>query len=182
MCSRTRGPATAPSLVTWPIRITTVRVPLANCRQREATLAHLRHRAGPAVELGAGQGLDGVRDQHGGSDLRRCRQHGLEVGLAQDQESRRRASEPIRAHPHLLFALLTRHVEHLAPARRERHRHLEHERALADAGVTAHQHQRPRHESSTEHAVELGEPGRAPRSLGHLDARQLARRGGLASA
>ena len=105
-------------------------------------------------------GLDRVDDEHLGPHL-------VEVG---DQVGQRRVgrepqpvgqrAEPLGPELHLRTRLLGRHVEHGGPAAGPRRGHLQQERGLADAGLTAEQRDRARHEPAAQHPVELGHPGR----------------------
>ena len=51
MCSSTRGPASAPSLVTWPIEHEAHALLLGHARQLGGALAHLGHRARRRLQL-----------------------------------------------------------------------------------------------------------------------------------
>ena len=110
-CSSTRGPATAPSLVTWPTRITAQSEPLRHLHHRAGRLAHLPDRARrPGHALGV-QGLDRV--DHAGLralGLER-REHRLERGLGERRDGERALAEPLGAQPHLRRRLLAGDVE-----------------------------------------------------------------------
>ena len=83
--------------------------------------------------------------------------------------SQRGAGEPLGAQLDLRRGLLAGDVERAPAGAREvaeRHRG---ERALADAGRAAEQHERAGHEAPAEHAVELADPGLEPRDPGRLD-------------
>ena len=91
---------------------------------------------------------------------------------------------------HLLPALFGRHVEHGAPERRLGGEDLEQQRAFADARLATEQRDRAGHEPATEHAIELGDPGRHGRAGRGVDLRDgdrglgpgECRRGGRAAA
>ena len=103
-------------------------------------------------------------------------------------ERRVRDAQAAGAQPHLLDRFLAGDVEHAAAGARERGGRLQQQRRLADAGIAADQHGRARHQAAAQHAVQLGDAGRAARrrlgaagQLDELDAparRRLGRRAG----
>ena len=145
--------------------------------QCQGALAHLRHRARAALEVGARQGLDRVHHHRLGGHPGRGLEQRLEVGLAQDEQPLRGLPQSGRAHPHLLLALLAADVEHPAAVAREPHRQLEQQRALADPGVAADQDQRAPHDAAAEHPVQLAEAGAGAVQVPDLDAGERARSG-----
>ena len=99
-CSSTRGPASAPSLVTWPTRITAVPPLLGHPHQPAGHLAHLAHRAGRAGERGGVQHLHRVDHAHVGPLGLDRGHHRVEVGLGHDRHlaaRRRPAARPAAA-------------------------------------------------------------------------------------
>ena len=60
MCSSTRGPASAPSLVTWPTRTMRGAALLGEARELRRAFAHLRDRAGRRGERVGVDGLDRI--------------------------------------------------------------------------------------------------------------------------
>jgi hypothetical protein len=110
-------------------------------QHREPALANLRHRAGPALEIGARHRLDRIHHHRVGRERGSRLEHGLEVGLAQQQKRRRHLAQARGAQTDLLLALLAGHVQDAPALARERHRELQQQRALADPGVAAHEQQ-----------------------------------------
>ena len=98
----------------------------------------------------------------------------LELCLGEHLERAGDVPEPLGAQPHLLGRLLSGEVEHVPAAVTDGPRHLQRERRLADAGITAEQDQRARHEAAAEYAIHLGKAGRHPNGLGELDVAQRA--------
>ena len=158
-CARARaGPATAPSLVTWPTRNTGVRGALGEVQQRE------RRTRAPASPC-PGR-LRGRRATWSGSSPRSPRRAPTCVAAsstASRSVSQRTSSasaeraEPLGAQAHLLLALLARRRSstRARPPARERARELQQQRALADPGIAAHQQQRAGHDAAAEHAIQL---------------------------
>ncbi len=89
-CSSTRGPATAPSLVTWPTSTIVIAVLLGDSQEAPRRLAHLGHRARRRGEVGRPQRLDGVDDRDGGALGREGRRDDVEIGLGHDRDAGRR--------------------------------------------------------------------------------------------
>ena len=78
------------------------------------------------------------------------------VDGGRELERRVGEAQPAGAEPDLIDGFFARHVAHPLAGPRQRGGGLQHEGGFADAGVTADQHDRGRHEPATEHAVELG--------------------------
>ena len=124
MCSSTRGPASAPSFVTWPTSTIVVPVLLASACQLRRAFAHLGDRAGRRRQRVAVDGLD--RIDHADRRLLGVyrRDDLLELDLGQHAHSAFAQTKPARAHRHLRAAFLAGDVErrhlrataHRAPA------------------------------------------------------------------
>ena len=162
MCSRTRGPASVPSLVTWPMRKQAMPLRLATRDEERRRLAHLADAARRRAERGGVQRLHRVDDD--GRRPRRRDELGDRLGrrLADDEHAVLRHAEAVGPQADLLGRLLARDVEDRQPLPRERAARLERERRLADARIAADEHDGALHQPAAEHAVELAEPGRAP--------------------
>ena len=164
MCSSTRGPAMAPSLVTWPTSTS------ANCRrlgeldQLEAGGAHLRDRAGRAVDRVQPHGLDRV-DHHQRGVAGRLQAGGDVAQVDRGGEFQRRVlhAEAAGAQAGLLDRFLAGDVEHAPAGARQAGGRLQQQRGLADAGIAADQDRRGRHQAAAEHAIQFGDAGRAAR-------------------
>ena len=105
----------------------------------------------------------------------------LELGLGEDLDSLRPA-QPLGAQLDLRVGLLAGD-EQRAPVSRDRRERAQQQRRLPHSRLAAEQHERARHETAAEHAVELRHSGRDARCLGHLDVdepeQRLRRRLGL---
>ena len=170
MCSSTRGPASVPSLVTWPTRMTVVPRGLGHAGQLCGAVAHLGHRARRGAELVGVDGLDRV--DH-------APRQAISVSIAArifsswisacTRTGEAIEPEPPRAQRDLRAALLAGHVErrHLRVASASSR--LQQQRALADARVAADQHHAAFDDAAAEHAVELFLAGGRAREVGRFD-------------
>ena len=167
MCSSTRGPAMAPSLVTWPTSTRAKPARLGQPDQLERRGAHLADVPGAlsmasshmvwmesittmaASALGLQRGGDVAQVDGGGEFQRR-------VGEA----------EPAGAQAHLLDRFLAGDVEHAPAGAGERGGGLQQQGGLADARIAAEQHRRAGHQPAAEHPVELGDAGGGARRRG----------------
>ena len=116
MCSSTRGPAIAPSLVTCPTSTSAVPAVLAkrvSCAAHSRTCATLPGRG--LQRLGI-DGLDRIHHRDRGLLLRERGQDLLELDLGQRLQTLRRQAEAACAQRHLLDRLLAAHVQHAATA------------------------------------------------------------------
>jgi hypothetical protein len=160
MCSSTRGPASAPSLVTWPTRNTVVSVSLAKRTSLRALSRTWETLPGAEVRDSVNRvWMESTTSTRGRSAAAVARM--LDAGLRQQPQAADRAAryrprqpEPVRAQAHLLRRLLAGDVEHRL-ARRHRGGGLQQQRRLADAGIAADQHHRARHQAAAEHPVQL---------------------------
>ena len=137
---------------------------LGQRHQARAALAHLGDAAGRRLQVGQEHGLDGVDDE-------RPRLEVVDGGLDGPEVTLRPQEQTIGGHPQALGAqldlrggLFRRDVEDGRRGLRQRPRGLEQQRALADAGIAADEHERARHDASAEHPVELADAG--PAALG----------------
>ena len=134
-------------------------------QQSCSRLAHLSDGSRRRSDLGGIQRLH--RIDH--ADVRALRlerrDHRLELRLREDLDALCTA-EPFGAKLHLRCRFLAGHEE-CTPVLRDRRERRQQERRLPDAGLTADEHERGRHEAAAEDAIELGDPGRDPlRRLG----------------
>ena len=151
MCSRARGPASEPSLVTWPTSTVATWRALARPDQLVGALAHLADRAGdpggPPLAGGGrpdGHGLDGVDDHQVGLGLDHGVDHLAHVGGRQDQQPGRDGAQPLGPQAHLVGRLLGRHQQDPVAGRGPGRQHLEQQGRLADARLAAEQGDRAR--------------------------------------
>ena len=155
MCSSTRGPAMAPSLVTWPTRKTARAALLRQAQEAAGRLAHLGHAARRRRELVAVEGLHGVDDDHRRPRRLDGREDRLELGLGEDAD----AAGPPRQMRSARILHLRRRLLAADEQRRavggDRVEHLQQQRALADARLAADEDERARHDAAAQHAVEL---------------------------
>src|SRR6266508_2280579 len=98
-------------------------------------------------------------------------EHLRRIRLREQVQVPRRDAQPVRAHLHLTRRLLPGDVKDRAVRNRLRDalERGEQERALADPGIAAEEDERPRHDSSTQDAVELADAGLEPRLLARSD-------------
>ena len=137
--------------------------------EQRRRLAHLADAPGGRLEARRVEGLDRIHDHGGGTGRVQGLDHRLGARLGDDQHPGLRHPEPIGTEPHLLGRLLAGDVEDGHPLPRERAARLEGERRLADAGVAADEHDRALDEATAQHAIELGEAGRATERLAGRD-------------
>ena len=172
-CSSTLGPASMPSLVTWPTSSRAVSWRLA---MRARAAAHSRTWA---TEPGALPSSASCRAwmlsmiATAGRRASSSCEHQLQIGFREELETLRSAPpDPCRlarrpsplaaghlgqappAQLHLLGRFLGADVEHRAAAR-HRPGALQQQGGFADAGIAPQQHQRSRHQATTEHPVEF---------------------------
>ncbi len=139
-------------------------------------LAHLSDRARAAGHRGVVEDLHRVDDADVGSLGVDRREHRVEVRLRDDRHLEGRRAEPLRAQLDLGGRLLPRHVEDVAAGRGEVAERGARERRLADAGRTADEDERTRHDAAAEHAIELADAGAEPLDPRRLDVAQRDRR------
>ena len=119
MCSSVRGPATVPSLVTWPMMQTDICVRLAICISRSVhsrTWLMLPGADGNCADATVWIESTTISD---GMHLLRRLGDGVDIRLRQQQQARRRDAQPIGAQPNLLVRLLGGDVEHRAFVQRQ---------------------------------------------------------------
>ena len=164
MCSSTRGPAIAPSLVTWPTSTSANPRDLASRISSKLDARTWLTLPGALstlsshmvwIELMTTRPRSRSPSRVGGDVAHVDRRGKLERRVGQ--------TEPARPQPDLIDRLLARHVADPLARPRQRRRGLQHEGGLADAGIAADQHDRRRHEPAAQHAVELGDPDDRPR-------------------
>ena len=146
-CSSTRGPASAPSLVTWPDEHRRDAALLGVLHEPVRAVAHLaRPTRARRAASGSSDGLDRVDREHVGRDRRRRARGraGSDVS-AHDEQVRGERAEPLGAQPHLRGRLLgARRAGSACPGRGHAPERLEQQRALADARLAAEQRDRAR--------------------------------------
>ena len=153
MCSRVRGPAMAPSLVTWPTSTMGTPVSLATVSRRAtASRTWLGLPGAPAASVALTVWTESTTAS-GGRSCVDGRGQGVEVGLGEDGHRGKPAPQPFGAHGHLQRRLLAGAVQDgsLRPAHPRRQ--LQRQGRLADARVAAEQDERP---ASRRHHRERG--------------------------
>ena len=157
MCSSTRGPAIAPSFVTWPMRNSAVPPRLA---KRVSCAAHSRTCATePGADCSVSDHsvwIESITAMLGPRRLERA-EHALELRLGGNAHPRGVEREAPRAQRDLLGRFFAGHIEHRL---RERAQSLQQQRGLADARIAAEQHHLPCDQPAAERAVELADAGR----------------------
>ncbi len=165
-CSRTRGPAMEPSLVTWPTRIVVMSRVLATRISAAATSLTWVTPPGHAVDARRPDGLHGVDDDDLGAHLLDVGQDRAEVGLGGEVELVVHAAGAVGPEPHLGGGLLAGDVEGPAVAARRLGGDLEQQGALADPRLAGQQDRGTRDQTAPEDPVELGHAAAAePRGL-----------------
>ena len=164
MCSSTRGPAIAPSFVTWPTKMTTMPRCLASrvsCAAHSRTCATL-----PGAEVSASVYAVWIESMTttSGFSAPIGRDDRLELHFGEQRHRRVDEPEPLRAQRDLLDRFLAGDVERRLRGADRRHR-LQQQRRLADARIAAEQDHAARDEPAAQHAVELLDAGRKARRL-----------------
>ena len=159
MCSSTRGPAIAPSLVTCPTKIDDDAALLGEPRQLRRAFAHLRHAAGRRLQRLRVDGLDRVDDDDLG--LRRVdrRDDRLELHLGQQLDRRVDEAQPLRAQRDLLDRFLAGHVQRAMRGAERRADACSSSVDLPMPGSPPSSTTPPGDEAAAQHAIELLEPG-----------------------
>ena len=181
MCSSTRGPASAPSLVTWPTSTIAQPLRLGDARQLRRAFAHLGHRARRRVSWSDYTVWIESMTQKAGCSVSIVGDDLLQLDLGQHPHLR--PSSPSRRARSATCAPLSSPVTYSTFIRaRQRIQRLQQQRALADARVAADQHHAAGDDAAAEHAVELFHAGRRALDIGRLDLRQRGHRLRLAPA
>ncbi len=163
MCSSTRGPASAPSLVTWP---TSTRAKPRCLARRISSKRQAR-----TCATRAGRGFDGVEphgldrvDHHQAASRRLFQRRGDVAHVDGGGQLQRRVgqAEPAGAQADLVDRFLAGDVQHPAPGPRQGGGGLQQQGGLADAGIAAHQHGGGGDQAAAQHAVQLGDAGLRP--------------------
>ena len=135
---------------------------------REPLRAHARRRAPGATEPGppGASGsctawIESIAITSGRIASACAHTSGSDVSQTTSRSGRERA-EPVGAQAHLRGRLLGAHEQAARAVGRHRAERLQHERALAHAGLAADERDRTRDEPAAEHPVELGHVGGAP--------------------
>ena len=132
---------------------------LGDADQTVRAVAHLCDGAGRGRELGVRDRLDRIDDDDVGLHVVDVPDDVREIGLGHEPQVGLEGTEPLGAEPHLLLRLLGRHVEHAPLRAGDGGHHLEQQRGLADARLATDQRDRPGHEATAEHVVDLGDAG-----------------------
>ena len=175
MCSSTRGPASVPSLVTWPT--STIGAPLA-LAMRVSCAAHSRTWATePGAEVSCSEytvWIESMTQKSGASASIAARIFSSWISAS---TRTREPSRPRRRARSATCAPLSSPVTYSTfMLRRQRVDRLQQQRALADAGVAADQHHAAGDDAAAEHAVELLLAGGRARDLGGVDLGQRGHR------
>ncbi len=159
-CSSSRGPATAPSLVTWPTSSTGRSRSLASATSAPAIARTCVTPPARAVDRGRRDRLHGVHDQQAGP-------HGVDVAEQRGQfalggqvELVVQVAGALGAQPHLARRLLAGDVQRRplragGPAVRD----LQQQRRLADSRLAGQQHDGAGHDAAAEHPVQFTDTG-----------------------
>ena len=108
------------------------------------------------------------------SDGRSCGdgfEDAFETGFGQQVERRLPDLQTLTTRLDLMLRFLTRAVQDRADVPRDVCRCLQQQRGLADAGFAAKKHERPGHDATAKHAIELTDASRDPFGRGDLDVR-----------
>ena len=174
-CSSTRGPASAPSLVTWPTSIDATPSVLADRTSGGRTRAP--GRPSPAADPSAGSERSGSsrpRPVAGCTYSRWASSVGSDVSVDSHSSGGTAPSRSARA-LHLRRRLLGRDVQHRRPRRASLGRDLEQQRGLADARLAAEQGDRAGDQPAAEHPVELEHARGDGMAVGEVDLRDRQR-------
>jgi len=146
---------------------------LGKANEIEAAAAQLRDRAWGRRDIGAVDKLDRVDQDHGRARTARLLNDAGDVPLAHDEQTLAQLGgaprlhdglEPLGAQTHLLRTLFARRIEGSPSACRDRCSYLHQQRALSDAWIATEEHDRARHDTAAEDAVELADPRRDARN------------------
>ena len=159
MCSSILGPASPPSLVTWPTSTTATPVVLANRTSRAALFPDLSNATGRGPDLGHAHGLDGVDYQQGGALSFGKGDDCIDVIIGDQADGIMHDPQPAGTHRDLLGRLLgAGHHHRIAPGG-QGPRQLEEKGRLADARLTAQEQHRSCDHPTAQNAVDLPPAG-----------------------
>ena len=162
-CSSTRGPASSPSLVTWPTSTVAVWRRFVASMSCWAQPLHLRHRARRGAELGVVHRLHRVDDDEVGVERFDQRDDALDVALGREPQPVDQRVDASGAPLHLRGRLLARDVEAPRAGSRDRGR------SLQAATSTCRCPARRRRASPTPRRALRPAPGRARRHRSAAD-------------
>ena len=170
-CSRARGPARVPSLVTWPTRTKGTRWVLARRTTRSAQARTWARLPGAPGAVGIGHGLDGVDDHQRRATCRAARRArpGQVGGRRGPGAPAGSGPEALGPQPDLGGRLLGRHEQHHGPGRGHDRSTWSSSVDFPTPGSPPEQGDRARDEAPAEHPVELGQPGGHGRRPGRVD-------------
>ena len=164
-CSSTRGPATWPSLVTWPTSTVAMPRSLATATSAAVTARTWVTPPGTPSVPGAEMVCTESSTSRPGLDRVEVAEHRAEVGLGGQVEPLVQGADALGPQPHLADRLLAAdHQRRAAGAGRPLLGDVEQQRRLADAGLAGEQHHRAGHQAAAEHPVELADAGRPARA------------------
>ena len=168
MCSSTRGPASEPSLVTWPTRISPKpRLLASRISSNPEDRTWLTEPGALSMVSSHMVWMLSITTRLTSASCSSVWAMSTTLMRRRELQAGRGQTEPTGAQPQLVHRLLARDVQHPPPGRRHRGRRLQHQRRLADAWIAADQHHRGRHQATAQHPVELGDAGMdARRRLG----------------
>ena len=146
----------------------------ATLHQARGRLPNLRHRARRRAQLGRVERLHRIDHADLGALALERLANNLQLGLGQDLDPAG-ATQPLGAKLDLRRRLLARD-EQAAATLSDRLERTQKQSRLADAGLAADEHERGRHQSAAENAVELGHSSRNAIGLGRLDLDQTQQR------
>ena len=154
-----RGPATEPSLVTWPTStVVSVRCLASAVSAAVTSRIWVTPPGTPSMPAEPMVCTESTISRAGLDRLDVAEQRG-EVGLGGQVEVVAQRADPVGPQPDLGGGLLAGDVQHPARPRGQRPG-LQQQRGLADAGLAGQQHDRAGHQAAAEHPVELVHAGR----------------------
>src|SRR5690606_13378047 len=114
--------------------------------------------------------LDRIDEEYRGPMLGGALEDGLEPRLRQEQDVACTLGQPLGAQPGLRSGLLARDVERGVSGGLQTRCDLEQQRALADTGLTANEHERAGDRPATAHEIALGDSSRPASAVHGVDA------------
>ena len=181
MCSSTRGPAMAPSLVTWPTS-TSANAPALASRISSKLQARTCATVPGALSIASSHMVWIESITTSVASVAFSRLAAMSRTLIAAASSMAESATPRRRARRRIWSIDSSPVTYRTrlPGPRERGGGLQQQRGFADAGIAADQHGRGRHQPAAQHAVEFGDAGGGPRrrfgAAGQADERHRSAR------
>ena len=170
-CSSSRGPAIAPSLVTWPT--TNVAQPVRFANSISTCVQSRICETLPANDSTSGSHIVWIESTTSISGTSRSSASSIARKFVSGKTSSDvRGADALRAQLRLRRRFLAAHVHRARAVARELRRELQQQRRLARAGRAAEQHEAARHDPAAEQRVELRHPGPPARDARVVDRRE----------